>query len=121
MILYINTIGQPEIEIDIKADGKIVAQCKIEAERVQAEKLLLAVEAILQEKKIKLNDIKAIEVENKGGSFTSLRIGVAVANALGFALGIPVEGTVGSARQTGDISLVEPVYDREPDVGSSNK
>ncbi len=117
MILSINTIGQPGIEIGLKEADKFIAQKKIEPGRVQAEKLLAAVEAVLKMKKIKLKDIEAIEVENRGGSFTSLRIGVAVANALGFALGIPVKGTAGPAKMVEQISIVEPMYDREPDIG----
>lgn len=38
-------------------------------------------------------DITEIEVNTGPGSFTGLRVGVAVANALGFALGVPVNGT----------------------------
>ncbi|MBI2019279.1 hypothetical protein HYS95_01250 [Candidatus Daviesbacteria bacterium] len=37
-------------------------------------------------------DLEGIEVETGPGSFTGLRVGVSVANALGFALGIPVNG-----------------------------
>lgn len=36
--------------------------------------------------------LEGIEVETGPGSFTGLRVGVSVANALGFALGIPVNG-----------------------------
>ncbi|MDD4902458.1 MAG: hypothetical protein PHE24_04975 [Patescibacteria group bacterium] len=121
MILYLNTISQPEIEIAIKDGEKIIAQSKIEARRVQAEKLLMAVETILRKKKIKLSALEAVEVENKGGSFTSLRIGVAVANALGFALGVPVRGTAGTAKTVGTINVIEPIYDREPDIGKSKE
>ncbi|HBQ51259.1 TPA: hypothetical protein DD690_04750 [Candidatus Daviesbacteria bacterium] len=37
-----------------------------------------------------IGKLKAIEVETGPGSFTGLRVGVSVANALGFALNIPV-------------------------------
>jgi len=39
-----------------------------------------------------LKDITEIKVETGPGSFTGLRVGVSVANALGWALGIPVNG-----------------------------
>jgi hypothetical protein len=104
-------------------------------ERASGEKLLLAIDEIIKEAKIKLTDLKKIEVENKGGSFTSLRVGVTVANALGFALGILVEGKdLGSYKViklkvtkfgekeknhhprpilgTGGGRIVEPIYDR---------
>ena len=36
--------------------------------------------------------LEGIEVETGPGSFTGLRVGVSVANALGYSLGIPVNG-----------------------------
>ena len=114
MIIFINTLDKKEMEIRLSQGGKTLASQKIPAERAQAEKLLLAVSAILKKAKLKLKDIEAIEVENSGGSFTSLRIGVATANALGFALGVPVKGMVGGIKNVAGIDIVEPVYDREP-------
>ena len=49
------------------------------------------------------NGIDAIEVNAGPGSFTGLRVGASIANALSFALGIPVNG-----KPLGEI--VEPRY-----------
>lgn len=117
MILYINTASQKDIEIGLKSDGVFVAKNKFEAERSQAEKLLPEIEKILQKNKLKLADVEGVEVENTGGSFTSLRIGVATANALAYALGVPVVGLAGSTKKGEKFDVVEPVYDREPDIG----
>ncbi|MDP2708742.1 MAG: hypothetical protein Q8O93_01655 [bacterium] len=106
MILYIDTTKNDLIEIGLKKGGEFVARKKIKAERRQAEKLLPAVEKMLKAAKLKLSGIKKIEVENRGGSFTSLRVGVVTANALGYALGIGVNGK----------RIVEPEYDREPEI-----
>lgn len=70
--------------------SQLIVRQKIKAPRQQAEKLLPAIDRMLRTKKIKLNAIKKIVVVNRGGSFTSLRIGVLTANALGYALKIPV-------------------------------
>jgi tRNA A37 threonylcarbamoyladenosine modification protein TsaB len=118
MILFLNTLDNKQIEVCLCKGRQVLVCQKIPAERTQAEKLLAAVEAVLRKKKIRLKDIEAVEVKNRGGSFTSLRIGVAVANALGFALGIPVRGTDGSAKSVGGIDIVEPIYAREPDIGT---
>jgi len=117
MILYINTASQIEIEVGLKVEGIFVVKSKIEAERTQSEKLIPVIENILKKNKFKLKDIEGIEVENSGGSFTSLRIGTATANALGFSLGVPVRGAVGQTKKVGEINIVEPIYDREPEIG----
>jgi len=60
------------------------------------------IEQIIKKAKINLKEIKAIKVNVGPGSFTGTRVGVAVANALAFALGIKVN----------DKKLVYPVYDK---------
>jgi tRNA threonylcarbamoyladenosine biosynthesis protein TsaB len=116
MILFINTTEKSFIKVALKDGGEVLILEKIAVDRTQAEKLLPAVENILKKKKLKLKDIEKIEVENGGGSFTSLRIGVATANALGFALGVPVVGIDGSTKKVSGLNVVEPRYDREPDI-----
>jgi tRNA threonylcarbamoyladenosine biosynthesis protein TsaB len=46
----------------------------------------------LSEADLKKSDLNEIKVATGPGSYTGLRVGVAVANALAFALGIPVNG-----------------------------
>ncbi|MFA5247804.1 MAG: tRNA (adenosine(37)-N6)-threonylcarbamoyltransferase complex dimerization subunit type 1 TsaB [Patescibacteria group bacterium] len=116
MILSINTTNNSFIEISLKKAGEVLVVEKIAVDRTQAEKLLPAIEKILKKQKIKLKDLEKIEVENRGGSFTSLRIGVATANALGFSLGIPVVGADGESKEIDGISIVEPEYSGEPDI-----
>lgn len=60
-----------------------------------------------------LKDITAIEVNTGPGSFTGTRVGVAIANALGFALNIPVNGSPRSPRKAGEKSkIVLPKYSK---------
>ncbi|MBU1160797.1 MAG: hypothetical protein ABII99_01050 [Patescibacteria group bacterium] len=137
MDLYINTTKNNSefIEIALKkgaetAPPQFSSLCEenwggavsaIKAKRMQAEKLLPAIDKLLKKNKIKLSDIKKIQVENQGGSFTALRIGVVTANALGYALGIPVEGTQKlenrqqitdsrNQKSKNNFSVVEPIY-----------
>ena len=130
MDLHINTIknNSREIEIQLIGDKKVKAEKKIRAQWQQAEKLLSAIEGLLKNKKVDIREIKKIFVVNKGGSFTALRIGVVVANALGYALGVPVadKGLQGVARSykrlkkvtkgCGKFDVVKPVYYREPNI-----
>lgn len=82
MIFYINTKEQKEISVALKKDGKVIKS--LSAKNKFGSQVLLPLVAKL------FKDIKAIEVETGPGSFTGLRVGVSVANALGFALNIPV-------------------------------
>ena len=61
----------------------------------------------LEEQNIKPEDIDDIEVNPGPGSFTGTRVGVAIANALGFALDIKVNGSMTS---------VEPIYSSPPSI-----
>jgi tRNA A37 threonylcarbamoyltransferase TsaD len=145
IILYINTTAHDEIVIALRSEtaaGKgqvkvpanhlaIIAEKKIKAVRNQAEKLVPAIDELLKKNKIKLSALTKIIVAPRGGSFTSLRIGVITANALAFALKIPVEAesVVGvdgkkikiNTKKFGIYSLVEPSYEREPNIGISKK
>ncbi|MCK5416483.1 hypothetical protein KAI92_03590 [Candidatus Parcubacteria bacterium] len=112
MILYINTINNPYILIELRDGEKVLAKKEFEAKYKQAETLLPAVDELLKNIKIDLSDLTKILVENHGGNFSSLRIGVVTANALGFALNIPVIGLHG--KQHGN--MVIPYYDREPNI-----
>lgn len=94
MILYINTQDKNLVEVFLKKGGKIVAGLSEQNE--YGSQVLLPL--ILQLLKIQpkagrpLDDLTGIEVSTGPGSFVGLRVGVSVANALGFALGIPVNG-----------------------------
>lgn len=57
-----------------------------------SQQVLILIEEILRKNKKTLKNLTAIEVNLGPGSFTGLRIGMAVANTLGFVLDIPVNG-----------------------------
>ena len=117
MILYIDTTQNNSIRIGIKERNKFIASKIFSSRRTQAEKLLPAIDKFLKVNKLKLKDLRKIEVANRGGSFTSLRIGVITANALGYGLGITVTGEPGGAkkarRSKKRFSVVKPLYSGE--------
>ncbi|MFA5184131.1 MAG: tRNA (adenosine(37)-N6)-threonylcarbamoyltransferase complex dimerization subunit type 1 TsaB [Patescibacteria group bacterium] len=124
MTLYINTASHEEIIIALKDGAKTVAQKRFLAPRQQAERLVPAIEALLKARKLTLNALKKIVVANQGGSFTSLRIGVITANVLAYALQIPVEAepkTKKKNKKFGKYSIVEPLYDRAPNIGAAKR
>ncbi len=120
MKLYINSIKNNSTEIEIKlieAEG-VVKEESQPAQYEQSEKLLPLIEQVINQSGRAVSEIKEIEVENKGGTFTSVRIGIVVANALGYAWGVPVVGTdsPGQEKQVNGLSMVQPVYNKEPNI-----
>lgn len=91
MILHINTKNQKQISVSLKKNGKVVKSLS-EENKYGSQVLLPLISKLLDREKMKLKDLQGIEVETGPGSFTGLRVGVSVANALGFSLGIPVNG-----------------------------
>lgn len=93
MILYINTKDQKKVIVGLQEikGGKLIAEL-CEDKEYGSQILLPLVEELLSSQKLKYADLTSIEVETGPGSFTGLRVGVSVANALGFSLKIPVNG-----------------------------
>lgn len=91
MILYIDTKDQKTIRVSLKKEGKAVKSLTEENE-YGSQVLLPLILRLLKTANCKLEMLTGIEVKTGPGSFTGLRVGVSVANALGFSLGIPVNG-----------------------------
>ncbi|MCL5114136.1 MAG: hypothetical protein M1372_03200 [Patescibacteria group bacterium] len=69
----------------------------------KAQIVLPMIEKLLDSHSLGLKDIGAVEVNTGPGSFTGLRVGISIANALGFFLGIRINGK--KIRQ-----LAQPLY-----------
>lgn len=82
----------PEAELCLYQDGQKVSEYKWQAGRQLAETLHTRIKQLLSDAKLELEDIDGIAVYQGPGSFTGLRIGITVANTLGYALNIPVAG-----------------------------
>jgi len=54
---------------------------------------LVLIDRLLKKNNLKPTDIEEIEVNTGPGSFTGTRVGVAIANALGFGLEVKVNGS----------------------------
>lgn len=89
MVLHIDTKDQKVITVALK-DGKEVVKSLSQENEYGSQVLLPLILELLKLKNCELENLQGIEVETGPGSFTGIRVGVSVANALGFALGIPV-------------------------------
>lgn len=81
MILAINT-AQTVHELALLSSGKLLAEKTWESSHQDLDNLLPSLKALLEEHGLSKNDITEIVVVNGPGTFTSLRTGVAFANAL---------------------------------------
>lgn len=92
MILCINTQDKNVVEVALRnTQGKLVASLS-EQNKYGSQVLLPLIMKLLETVPCNLSAIQGVEVSTGPGSFVGLRVGVSVANALGFALGIPVNG-----------------------------
>lgn len=87
MKLFIDTSDRYTIKIGL---GEKIFET--EAKQGSSQKLLSFIDQKLKEEGTSINQISEIEVNTGPGSFTGLRVGVTVANTLGWVLGVPVNG-----------------------------
>ena len=88
--LMLDTSDNKEIMVGLEINGKEYLKTKkITYNKTQI--VLPMIDSILKERKIKLGEIQEIEVNTIPGSFTGIRVGLAIANAFSFALKIPVK------------------------------
>ncbi len=94
MILTIRT-DKPESELGLFDGQAKVAYETWLAHRQLAETIHLKIQKLLQAQGLSLRDLSAIVIYRGPGSFTGLRIGMSVANALAYGLKIPIAATTG--------------------------
>lgn len=88
-IVLIDTSDNKKISVGLRIGEK---EYKKEQEigKQKAQVVLPMIDEILQEHKLNLKDLHGIEVNTGPGSFTGLRVGCSVANALGVVLQVPI-------------------------------
>ena len=94
MILTIRT-DKPESEIGLYDNGKGLDYCIWQAHRELAETINSKIDELLKLNDAKYADLTGIVVYKGPGSFTGLRIGISVANAIAYAGNIPICGAIG--------------------------
>jgi len=94
LILTIRT-DKPEAELGLYNDAAQLAYFTWQAHRELAETIHLKLKDLLTDQGERLSDIQGIVVFKGPGSFTGLRIGASVANALADSLQAAIVGTIG--------------------------
>ena len=99
MKLFIDTSDREKITLGLDSK-KFVSK----AGKDKSQRLLSFIDKVLGKEGKTFKDITEIKVATGPGSFTGLRVGVAVANTLGWVLGAPVNGKDVQKGQSVDIN-----------------
>lgn len=100
--LLLDTSDNKKITVGLKIDEKKFIQTRrIDSNKTQI--ILPMIDKVLKRHSLKPKDLSEIKINVGPGSFTGLRVGLAIANALSFVLKIPINGN-----KVGDIIL--PIY-----------
>jgi len=124
MNLFIDTSGL-ETKVSL-ADNKanVSAEKKWPAGQNQSEELLIEIDKLFSQSGYHKDNLESISVVVGPGSYTGIRVGVATANALAYALNIPVlpyeNDSQNETRQTennrNSVSYALPVYKNPPHI-----
>ncbi|MAG59864.1 hypothetical protein CMO96_03705 [Candidatus Woesebacteria bacterium] len=100
MKLHIDTSNSERVIVQV--DGR---KFTTRARKEKSQELLSFIDKVLRQNRQGIKDVTEIRVNRGPGSFTGLRVGISVANSLGWTLGILVNGK--DIRKKGP---VEPLY-----------
>ncbi len=121
---------QPTAELHLYDGAKQVAVLSWRAHRQLAETIHTKIDELLKQASKQLSDVEGVIVFSGPGSFTGLRIGASVANALSYSLQIPIVGTGGSdwldqglaALRSGQNNrIVKPSYGAQANVSRKKR
>ena len=95
MIMTLKT-ATPTTELQLlQPDGKVLLNDTWESDRQLSSQLLEHLSELLSRQRLTWDALAGLIVFRGPGSFTGLRIGVTVANAIAYAQEVPIVGTVG--------------------------
>lgn len=121
---------KPEAEIGIFHDGSEQVYIRWEAHRILAETIHQKINEVLDQQNLSLKDINAVAIYQGPGSFTGLRIGISVANALADGLEIPIVGAESESwlevaleklNNGKNEQIVQPFYGALPNITAPKK
>ncbi len=132
MVLFINASKDKQLDVFLIRQSKITDKIIRKGDFKVSENLLKAIDKLLRKSKLNIKQLNGIIAVTGPGPFTSIRIGVAVANTLAYALKIPVAGLTNKQGLTNNEKLVKlglsklkqakankyllPFYNQEPNT-----
>ena len=100
--LSIDSSDSHKTVVSLTANGKRY-EVVSEMNASKSQMILPLIEKLLEQAELKITDITDITVHTGPGSYTGLRVGIAIASMLGALLGVPVNKLPIGA-------TVEPIY-----------
>ena len=88
--LLVDSASNEQIIIGLLIDGRTFTKKQKVKLRGGVQVILPLIDKLFKEQKVDLKDLESIIVNTKQGSFTGVRVGMSIANALSFSLDIPV-------------------------------
>jgi len=132
MIILINSINPPLPAVTVYGGKKIIFGTKLGAAPKAGGFILKELKILEKRGILKTEDIKKLAVLSGTGSFSGIRTGMAVGNALALSLKIPI--VLLDVKEIGDLEsaakiiakkpgkpMAAPVYDREPNITVSKR
>ncbi|MDP4001014.1 MAG: tRNA (adenosine(37)-N6)-threonylcarbamoyltransferase complex dimerization subunit type 1 TsaB [bacterium] len=129
MVLFIDTTDFESVRIALVQEENILEK-SWQVEKRVSETLLKKIKELFKRKKVKFQDLKKIVTVKGPGSFSRTRTGVVAANALGFALDIPIVGLkkdeipqnlVKLLHLKGEKTSVKPFYSKPANITKPKK
>ena len=130
MIILALRTDKPEAEIALYDDSKLIDSLSWEAHRQLAETIHHKIKDLLRPQGSDWSNIEGIIIYRGPGSFTGLRIGMSVANALASSLQIPIisesgefwlEEALAKILNGSNQKVVTPEYGSEPHITKQRK
>ncbi len=95
MIILTICTDKPEVELGVYDNDKMLAVENWEAYRTLSDTIFYKLKDLLNNSSKEIGDLEGIVCFKGPGSFTGLRIGLSVGNALSFARSVPIVATNG--------------------------
>jgi tRNA threonylcarbamoyladenosine biosynthesis protein TsaB len=130
MIILTLRTDKPEAELGIYDDTTLLANYHWLAHHELAETLLEVIRTQLANEELTIHEVQGIGVFKGPGSFTGLRIGITVANALAEGVDCPIVGEedddwaarcITRLMQLEDDGIVKPSYGSDPHITAPKK
>ncbi len=128
MLSLLIRTDKPNSELYLFENDQQIAKKIWEAHRKLADTLNIKIDELLKESDKSLTNLDKIVIFKGPGSFTGLRIGFSVANALAYSLDIPIIATGGDdwvkigLESTGELNkFVTPTYGSEANITKQKK